>query len=139
MREALSNYAQTDDDSIHDRSSFISGGVRCYHRNCALGLAFPSLFQSLRKCAIFSHSDRVRCTQIPIEFLLFYPRHSIACTSPLQRFVTMDPPHFRYSSSHISPGCPICSHFRQLLPSNVNQILCRTTIDHTQSRPSKQH
>ena len=60
---------------------FLSGGVRYHHRNCALGLAFPSLFQLLCKCAIVSHCDRVRCTQIPIEFLPLEPRPSIACTS----------------------------------------------------------
>jgi hypothetical protein len=83
MREAPYKSAQTDDDSIHDRSSLSPGGVRYHHRNCALDLAFPSPFQSLCKCAIISHRNRARCTQIPIEFLPLDPRPSIACTRTL--------------------------------------------------------
>jgi hypothetical protein len=53
----------------HDQSSFSLW--RCtLSAIWALGLAFPSLFQPLCKCATLGHCDHVRCTQIPIEFLL---------------------------------------------------------------------
>ena len=94
---------------------FLSGGVCFHHRNCALGLAFPPPFQSLCKCAILSHCDCVRCTQIPIEFPPLDPRHSIAYTSTLQRFVTWIGRVFCYPSSHISPEMShfvlICNNF----------------------------
>jgi hypothetical protein len=107
---------------------FLYGGVGYYHRNCAFRLAFPPLSQSLPKCAILSHPNSIRCTQMPIESYPLYPRPLIACTSNLQRLMAMGRPLLRYSSSRIFPEMSYFSDLQQLLPSYVNQILGQTTV-----------
>ena len=105
--KALSEFAQTDDDSIHDRSM---SPWRCR-------LPPPQL------CILFGLSAPLPViAQVcnPIESHPLYLRLLVARTSNLQRLMTMGRSLLRYFSSHISPEMSHFSDLQQPLPSYMN-------------------